>query len=78
MAEVRSLAAWLWQAIVCLLLLVPTTPQIVTETKPEAPIVGCEEDEPCWDWRTMGNRCGRDSLTEPVRCFDENGEEMRP
>lgn len=23
-------------------------------TGPEAP--ACQEDEPCWDWRTMGNR----------------------
>ena len=29
----------------------------------------CQEDQPCWDWRTMGNRCGRDSIAEPVRCY---------
>lgn len=34
----------------------------------------CQEDEACWDWRTMGNRCGRDSLSEPVRCAGEQPE----
>ena len=33
-----------------------------------SPVV-CHEDEACWDWRTMGNGCGRDSLDEPVRCY---------
>lgn len=44
------------------------------DVEPEVPsttnvTVPCQEDEPCWDWRTMGNRCGRDSLNEPIRCY---------
>lgn len=38
---------------------------------PLTPPAVCQEGEDCWDWRTMGNRCGRDSLDEEIRCYGD-------
>lgn len=30
-----------------------------------APVSACQEDEPCWDWRTMGDRSAGGTLDLP-------------
>ena len=54
-------------ALLVALALSSVSPVFLLDESPREPV--CHEDMACWDWRTMGNRCGRDSLSEPVRCY---------
>ena len=66
MSRIRRAALTL---ALCLTAITPTA--LLDEPAPAIthPAPECHEDMPCWDWRTMGNRCGRDSMSEPIVCM---------